>query len=61
MMNDDERETWQQAKPCIRSIAAFALYLRFGQTVFGGKVITGTECYVVADQFLAELEKDLNA
>ncbi len=48
----DDLEMLQDAKPFLRSILAFLLYLRFGQN-------TTEAGYPMADYFLSRLEADL--
>lgn len=62
---EDDREVVQQAKPFIRSIAAFLLYLRFGSPAHEEN--PNVFCYTVAkahddaDRFLKVLDEDLKA
>lgn len=49
----DDLEVVDKAQPYIRSIAALALYLRFGSS-------RGVEdCYTTADKFIAQLKQDM--
>jgi len=51
---DDDREIVAKAKPFIRSVLAFLIYLRRGAAP--GSVV---ECYPDADNFIAQLQQDM--
>lgn len=60
-MNED-LQTIKKARPYIRSIASFILFLRFGAVAShsDGSIkeqIRG--CYTMADEFAAQLEEDV--
>lgn len=55
MDRKDDLEVLKQAKPFIRSILAFIVYVRFGT------MRSTDECYINADKFIDRLEKDLRA
>jgi len=50
----DDLKTLEEGKPFIRSVAAFIIYLRYGQAW------TVAVCYKKADEFVAALKDDLS-
>jgi hypothetical protein len=61
MNRDDDREILKNARPFIRSVAAFLLYLRFGGPATANHQCNYNigEAHVEADHFLDRLDKDL--
>lgn len=60
MKREDDREVLQHARPFIRSIAAFLLYLRFGTpNESGPAAYDAGRAHDQADGFLDRLDKDL--
>lgn len=61
MDRPDDREVLKNARPFIRSIAAFLLYLRFGGPPTANHQCNYSigEAHAEADTFLDRLDKDL--
>ena len=56
-----DRKNVDEARAWVRSVAAFAAFLRFGNPSYGPIRSQIEEAYGIADRFLARLEKDLDA
>jgi hypothetical protein len=61
MASPETLADWKEAKPFIRSLAAFALIYRLGFPHGTFRDETIQEAYSAADCFIAQLEKDLQS
>jgi hypothetical protein len=49
---EEDKATLEEARPFIRSILAFSIYLRYSAKT--------QDCYGLADEFIDQLKKDLD-